>query len=622
MAAPPLTLEVGPFAMRAVRYAPLTPAGNGQPERYALSLHVEIGNTGAQPITVRKLTVTFPTASGVPSKEIKLWTPATSTTPEFYGLTIQPGQRRQPKDFTQGDTLTFETAPPNQVTFRILADGYLDEASFTRPLGRAKQSFRWFGRPHDLARGEYWKGTGGTHCCGPQLYAYDLGCIGYDKQAKKWSELKPGTVPGANASYRIWGKPIYAIADGVVQEKLDGIRSNTVGETNPDVNASGNHFLIRHGDALVYYSHMQRNTLAAVEPGDKVTEGDYLGLVGNSGNSFAPHLHVHTIDPDTWLLRPFTFHDTVMAPSHPNRPNQAQWQRADSRAIPFQDTLIYPSPVPPADGVEWSNWGSLGGVVTSAPTVASWGFRRLDVFVRGTDDALYQKWFDGESWHGWVSHGGILTSAPTAVSWGPNRVDVFVRATDATLYHKWWDGTKWREWEGLGGELQFAPAVCSRRPNHLDVFVAWSDDSLRHRIWNGDKWTPWENLGGVLGNSPAAVSWGNNRIDVFAPGTDGNLYQKWWDGTSWHDWASHEAVSLFAPAVSSRKANHLDVYTVAEDNTLWHRVWTGSTWSHWESLGGYLTEAPAAVSWDANRIDVFARGTDNAIYQTLWRPQD
>jgi hypothetical protein len=99
------------------------------------------------------------------------------------------------------------TTPPNQVTFSISADGFSDPATFSRPLGRARQSFRWFGRPHELARGEYWLGVGGSHCCGPQLFAYDLGCIGYDRQTKTWSELKPGTVPGANAWYRIWGKP-------------------------------------------------------------------------------------------------------------------------------------------------------------------------------------------------------------------------------------------------------------------------------------------------------------------------------------------------------------------------------------------------------------------------------
>lgn len=94
-----------------------------------------------------------------------------------------------------------------------------------------------------------------------------------------------------------------------------------------------------------------------------------------------------------------------MAPSRPSRPNQAQWQQAADRGIPFRETLIYPSPVPPADGVEWSNWTSLGGVVT---------------------------------WSHWETLGGYLTEAPAAVSWDADRIDVFARGTDNAVYQTLW----------------------------------------------------------------------------------------------------------------------------------------------------------------------------------------
>ena len=84
----------------------------------------------------------------------------------------------------------------------------------------------------------------------------------------------------------------------------------------------------------------------------------------------------------------------------------------------------------------WSGWESLGGVLTSGPGVCSWSSGRLDVFVRGTDNALWHKWFSN-GWSGWESLGGVLTSDPAAVSWGPNRIDVFVRGTDNALWHKW-----------------------------------------------------------------------------------------------------------------------------------------------------------------------------------------
>jgi hypothetical protein len=40
----------------------------------------------------------------------------------------------------------------------------------------------------------------------------------------------------------------------------------------------------------------------------------------------------------------------------------------------------------------WNVWESLGGVLTSGPAVASWSPNRLDVFVGGTDSALWHKW--------------------------------------------------------------------------------------------------------------------------------------------------------------------------------------------------------------------------------------
>jgi hypothetical protein len=85
----------------------------------------------------------------------------------------------------------------------------------------------------------------------------------------------------------------------------------------------------------------------------------------------------------------------------------------------------------------WSGWESLGGVLTSGPGVASWAENRLDVFVRGTDNALHHKAWDGR-WHGWEPLGGALTSEPAAVSRGPNQIDVFARGTDNALHHKWW----------------------------------------------------------------------------------------------------------------------------------------------------------------------------------------
>jgi hypothetical protein len=41
----------------------------------------------------------------------------------------------------------------------------------------------------------------------------------------------------------------------------------------------------------------------------------------------------------------------------------------------------------------WSGWEKLGGQLTSSPSACSWGGVRIDVFAKGTDNALWHKWF-------------------------------------------------------------------------------------------------------------------------------------------------------------------------------------------------------------------------------------
>jgi hypothetical protein len=262
---------------------------------------------------------------------------------------------------------------------------------------------------------------------------------------------------------------------------------------------------------------------------------------------------------------------------------------------------------------KWSNWESLGGVLTSAPGASSRGVNRIDVVVRGTDNAVYFKAWNGSSWGPYASLGGVFTSAPASDSWSSSRIDIVGRGTDNALYHKAWNGV-WSGWGSLGGVITADPAICSWAANRLDVFVRGADNALWHKWWNGSAWSGWESLGGGLSSGIGAVAWGPNRLDVFARGMDNALWHKWWNGSSWSGWESLGGVLTSAPAASSQAVNRLDVFARGADNALWQKSWNGSSWSGWTSLGGVLSSSPAAVSWGPGRIDVFARGMDNALW--------
>ena len=169
-------------------------------------------------------------------------------------------------------------------------------------------------------------------------------------------------------------------------------------------------------------------------------------------------------------------------------------------------------------GPHWETWESLEGVISSSPDVCSWAPGRLDVFARGTDNALWHRWYDG-GWSGWESLGGVITSDPAAVSWGsrPHR-RLRARHGQRALAQ-----VVRRQLVGLGvprrGRSSTARTSASWAPGRLDVFARGTDNALWHKWYDGG-WLDWESLGGVIASDPSAVSWGHGRIDVFARGTN------------------------------------------------------------------------------------------------------
>jgi murein DD-endopeptidase MepM/ murein hydrolase activator NlpD len=82
------------------------------------------------------------------------------------------------------------------------------------------------------------------------------------------------------------GSNVFATADGVVEFARFGEKY-------------GNYVRIKHGDIYsTQYSHL---TTAIVKNGDKITRGQVIGLVGNTGLSKAPHLHYEILKDGTMV---------------------------------------------------------------------------------------------------------------------------------------------------------------------------------------------------------------------------------------------------------------------------------------------------------------------------------
>ncbi|MBC8048330.1 MAG: peptidoglycan DD-metalloendopeptidase family protein, partial [Fimbriimonadaceae bacterium] len=87
------------------------------------------------------------------------------------------------------------------------------------------------------------------------------------------------------------GEVIY-IEDGYFDRNC-GSGTHTLGD-EADFNGGyyGNFVALRHDDwSITVYAHLKEGTVAALEDGDEVVTGQFLGKLGSSGNSSGPHLH-------------------------------------------------------------------------------------------------------------------------------------------------------------------------------------------------------------------------------------------------------------------------------------------------------------------------------------------
>jgi len=133
----------------------------------------------------------------------------------------------------------------------------------------------------------------------PQRFATDWIKIGPDGTLFHGDSTK-------NANWYGYGTPVVAVADGIVTEVKDSIIENVPMSPTMAVpitleTVGGNHVILDIGGGVyAFYAHVQPGSLK-VKLGDKVKRGQVLGLLGNSGNSTAPHLHFQLTDGNSPL---------------------------------------------------------------------------------------------------------------------------------------------------------------------------------------------------------------------------------------------------------------------------------------------------------------------------------
>jgi len=290
----------------------------------------------------------------------------------------------------------------------------------------------------------------------------------------------------------------------------------------------------------------------------------------------------------------------------------------------------------------WTSWESIGGSTTDVPQAVTRTAGRIDVVVRGSDGAVYNKVLQANGWWpsqtGWASIGGATTGSPALAVRGDGSLDVAVRGSDNSVYLKSWSATTstWipsqTDWSSLGGSVADSPRVGERTTGEIDVVVLGSDNVPYNKVWNpSNGWWPsqtgWVGLGGSATSTPAILELANGQIELTRHSSDNHAADKRWSAANgWSpsqtDWSDLGAGVAETPSVTSwGDAARSDLVTRATDGTVENKVWQGFWWpsnTAWSGMGGALAGRPTATTWGSGRLDVVARGTDGSVLYKWW----
>lgn len=263
---------------------------------------------------------------------------------------------------------------------------------------------------------------------GSQQWGYDIGAMQWNSDADTWSEVKSSTDWNApkNSDFHIYGQPIYAAGPGKVircwRNAPENPRpySSALGDSFDEafedrdwlhpqwrakkMSGGGNHLLVEEANGdLVLYAHAQPGSIPqslcphnaalyskaeADEEGDvpaaqqaTIAAGQFLYKAGNSGNSSAPHLHIHKQDPDGNPVQ-FKFRRGLSTPvASGGKADINKWTSFSGKPIPSGPILFWP---PTRLEGEYARHG-----------YAAADFQRL--FDHLANSGFWPEWIDGYS---------------------------------------------------------------------------------------------------------------------------------------------------------------------------------------------------------------------------------
>ena len=138
-----------------------------------------------------------------------------------------------------------------------------------------------------------------------------------------------------------------AAADGRVVKTIDGLPEQVPGVFPEGISveeADGNSVILDIGGGnYALYAHFQPGSVR-VEEGDREERGEVLGLVGNSGNSLAPHLHFHVMSgPQSLASNGLPYEVDSFEVTGRNTAGTAAFDEAEAEGTPLKIDPVAPA---------------------------------------------------------------------------------------------------------------------------------------------------------------------------------------------------------------------------------------------------------------------------------------
>ena len=202
-------------------------------------------------------------------------------------------------------------------------------------------------------------------------------------------------------------------------------------------------------------------------------------------------------------------------------------------------------PFAQADFQPWIKPLGDDGTLAGSPDATALRPGRLDVFVTGTDGQIYQRFWNDVAWNrSWIPLGApavniSVVGDPTAV-WGRptavNRLDLFVRGSDDKLWQDNWNGSSWSGWArpvGLNGALASSPDATlfdrggtPASQSNIAVFVRGTDGGMWGIDFTSIGWGSWARFGtsaDTILDSPGVAYGPDRHIEIFGRGAANNF---------------------------------------------------------------------------------------------------